>query len=226
MVIVLGSVIWGVNFLKGKNFFSNTKNYYVIYDEVNGLLESNGVFIKGYKVGHVGDIDFSDKTLKKLRVVLAISSDVKIPAESKARIYSVDLLGTKAVELLFSQNEKNLKPGDTLVGDIEISVVKQLEPYKTQAYKLLNSMDSLSSSISRIFNSNTVKNLHETFKNIKVTTEALAKSSDAIEGSFSNIEFITRNLKENNRQINEILKNLESFSDTLSKIKLQKSIMQ
>ena len=224
MVIVLGSVIWGVNFLKGKNFFSNTKNYYVIYDEVNGLLESNGVFIKGYKVGHVGDIGFSDKTLKKLRVILAISSDVKIPSGSKARIYSVDLLGTKAVELLFSQNEKNLKAGDTLVGDIEISVAKQIEPYKAQAYKLLNSMDSLSSSILRVFNSNTIKNLHETFKNIKVTTDALANSSDVIEGSFSNIESITKNLKENNRQINEILRNLESFSDTLSQIKLQKSI--
>jgi phospholipid/cholesterol/gamma-HCH transport system substrate-binding protein len=224
MVIVLGSVIWGVNFLKGKNFFSNTKNYYVIYDEVNGLLESNGVFIKGFKVGHVGDIGFSDKTLKKLRVVLAISSDVKIPRKSKARIYSVDLLGTKAVELLFTDNEKNLRPGDTLVGDIEVSVVKQLEPYKVQAYKLLNSMDSLSSAVLRVFNSNTVKNLHETFKNIKETTDALANSTDVIGGTFSNIESITKNLKENNRQISAILKNLENLTDTLSQLKLQKSI--
>jgi phospholipid/cholesterol/gamma-HCH transport system substrate-binding protein len=224
MVIVLGSVIWGVNFLKGKNFFSNTKNYYVIYDEVNGLLESNGVFIKGYKIGHVGDIGFSDKTMKKLRVTLAIESDIKIPVTSKARIYSVDLLGTKAVELLFSQSDTILESGDTLVGDIEISVVKQLEPYKTQAYKLLNSMDSLSTAILKVFDSKTIKNLRETFQNIKITTDALNSSSEVIAGSFSNIESITRNLKDNNKKINDIFKNLESFTDTLSQLKLQQSI--
>lgn len=224
MVIVLGSVIWGVNFLKGKNFFSNTKRYFVIYDEVNGLLESNGVFIKGYKIGHVSEIGFSDKSMKKLRVTLAIESDIKIPVASKARIYSVDLLGTKAVELLFSQSEKNLNAGDTLIGDLEVSVVKQLEPYKTQAYRLLNSMDSLSSAILKVFNSNSIKNLRETFTNIKVTTDALANSADVIDGSFSNIESITKNLKENNKQINEILSNLKNFSDTLNKMRLQSSI--
>lgn len=223
MVITLGIAIWGFNFLKGKNFFSKTKRYYAIYDEVSGLLESNGVFIKGYKVGHVSDIDFSDNTMKKLKVTLAINSDIKIPRGSKARIYSVDLLGNKAVELLFSDNNKYLRPGDSLIGDIEISVVKQLEPYKTQAYRLLNSMDSLSNAIYRVFNYATIHNLRQTFKNLKETTDALANSTDVIGETFSNIESITKNLKEHNRKINEILNNLNNFSDTIIKLKLQTS---
>ena len=223
MVITLGSVIWGVNFLKGKNFFSKTKRYYVIYEEVNGLLESNGVFIKGYKVGHISDIEFSDKTMTKLKVTVAINSDIKIPKGSKARIYSVDLLGNKAVELLFADTNKFLNPGDTLVGDIEISVVKQLEPYKAQAYRLLNSMDSLSNAVYRVFNYATIHNLKRTFENLKVTTDALANSTDVISSSFSHIESITKNLKENNKQISEILINLSNFSDTINKLKLQSS---
>ncbi len=226
IVLALGFVIWGVNFLKGKNFFSSTKNYYVIYDEVNGLLEANGVFIKGYKIGHVGSIGFSDKSMKKLRVILAIQSNVKIPKGSTARIYSVDLLGTKAVEILFSDNNNNLRGGDTLKSDIEISVAKQLEPYKVQAYHLLNSMDSLSNAILKIFDSEAIHNLRTTFKNARMTTEIIESSIDPIKTSFENIESMTQNLKENNKKVSVIIKNLETFSDTLSNLKLKSSVAE
>ena len=81
LIFALGSLIWGLNFLKGKNFFSNTKNYYVIYDDVSGLLESNGVYVKGYKVGYVSSISFSDSTLSQLKVVLAIKNDLDVPVK-------------------------------------------------------------------------------------------------------------------------------------------------
>jgi phospholipid/cholesterol/gamma-HCH transport system substrate-binding protein len=224
MVIILGSVIWGVNFLKGKNVFSRTKNYVVIYDEVNSLLESNGVFVKGYKVGHVSDIRFTDKTLQKLTVIIAIERDIRIPRGSVAKIYSEDLMGTKAVELLFSHDKSFLDEGDTMVADIEVSVAKQLEPYKSQAYRLLSSMDSLSNAILNVFNSATVKNLHETFQNINISTESLALSSNAIENTLINLESITKNLRDNNNKINSIISNLNKFSDTLSTVSLQNSV--
>jgi phospholipid/cholesterol/gamma-HCH transport system substrate-binding protein len=217
-------VIWGVNFLKGKNVFSRTKNYVVIYDEVNSLLESNGVFVKGYKVGHVSDIRFTDKTLQKLTVILAIERDIRIPRGSVAKIYSEDLMGTKAVELLFSHDKRFLNEGDTMVADIEVSVAKQLEPYKSQAYRLLSSMDSLSNAILNVFNSATVKNLHETFQNINISTESLALSSNAIENTLINLESITKNLRDNNNKINSIISNLNKFSDTLSTVSLQNSV--
>jgi phospholipid/cholesterol/gamma-HCH transport system substrate-binding protein len=224
MILALGSVIWGVNFLKGRNFFSNTRLYTVMYGEVSGLLESNGVFIKGYKVGHVSDIKFSDRTMKRLRVSLAIESDIKLPKNSIARIYSVDLMGTKAVELIFSDSTKYLAAGDTLIGDIEISVAKQIEPYKLQAYNLLNSMDSLSTAVNRVFNKVTIKNLHEIIQNIRITTQVIATSLDNVTTSLNNIELITKNLKDNNKRLTNILKNLDLLSDTLAQLRLNTSI--
>jgi len=224
MIIAIGSVIWGVNFLKGKNFFSNTRRYYVIYDDINGLVEANGVFIKGYKVGHVSEIDFSDKTLTKLKVILAIESDILIPEGSKARIYSIDLLSNKAVELIFSNSKHYLKAGDTLVSDMEISVAKQLEPYKIQLYHLLSSSDSLSNSILKIFNAPTISNLRTIFNNLKVTSNALALNSDYLTASFDNIESITQNFKDNNKRINKIVKNLDILADSLSHLQIGNSI--
>jgi phospholipid/cholesterol/gamma-HCH transport system substrate-binding protein len=224
MILALGSVIWGVNFLKGRNFFSNTKQYIVMYGEVSGLLESNGVFIKGYKVGHVSDIKFSDRTMKHLRVSLAIESDIKLPKNSIARIVSVDLMGTKAVDLIFSDSTRYLSAGDTLIGDIEISVTKQLEPYKLQAYNLLNSMDSLSTSVHRVFNPATIKNLQEIIKNIRITSQVISTSLDNITTSLNNIELITKNLKDNNKRLTSILKNLDLLTDSLAQLRLNTSV--
>ncbi len=224
MALAIGAMIWGVNYLKGKNFFSNKRNYSVIYNDVSGLKEANGVFIKGYKVGHVSNIEFSDKTLKKLHVQLAIEKDILVPKGSLARIYSVDLMGTKAVELIFSSNDLYMNVGDTLRGDVEISVAQQIEPYKLQFYNLLNSMDSLSNTIMRVFNSATIKNLHASIKSVMETTEAIESSSEYIKASFENIASVTENLKENNRKLNELIRNMDSFSDSLVHLNLHASV--
>jgi phospholipid/cholesterol/gamma-HCH transport system substrate-binding protein len=224
LILALGSLIWGLNFLKGKNFFSKTKNYYVIYDDVSGLLESNGVYVKGYKVGYVSDISFSDSTLSQLKVVLAIKNGVHIPKGSRAKIYNLDLIGNKAVELAFSVNSKYYNEGDTIIGDIEITFAKQLEPYKVQAYNLLNSMDSLSNSIIKIFDPVTIERLRATIKNIKTTTDLIESSSNDISTIIDNFNTLSRNLVDNNKKINNILTNLNTFSDTLSKVHIQSSI--
>jgi phospholipid/cholesterol/gamma-HCH transport system substrate-binding protein len=224
VLLTLVTLIWGLNFLKGKNFFSNTKTYYVIYDDVSGLLESNGVFIKGYKVGHVSDINFSDRTKKKLRVVLAIESDIKVPKGSIARIYSLDLIGNKAVELIFSNSTEYIGEKGALIGQVEFSVAKQLEPYKIQAYNLLNSMDSLSNSFLAVVNPATIKNLRGIIKNLNLTTQTIVESSEDIKSSFNNIQILTQNLKENNKRISEMLKNLDAFSDSLVHLRLQTSV--
>jgi phospholipid/cholesterol/gamma-HCH transport system substrate-binding protein len=224
LVLVLGSLIWGLNFLKGKNFFSKTKNYFVIYDDVSGLLESNGVYVKGYNVGHVSSISFSDSSLSQLKVVRAIQNDIHIPKGSRAKIYNLDLIGNKAVELAFARNTEYYKEGDTIVGDIEITFAKQLEPYKVQAYKLLNSMDSLSNSIIKIFDPVTIERMRETIKNIKTTTDMIENSSEDIAATLTNFNTMSKNLMDNNKKINNILTNLNTFSDSLSKVQIQSSI--
>jgi len=224
LVLTLAALIWGLNFLKGKNFFSRTKSYVVIYDDVSGLLKSDGVYVKGYKVGNVQSLSFTDSTLRKLTVVLAIKNNILVPKNTIAQIYSLDLIGNKAVQLYFSNEKKYLAEGDSLQGDIEISVAKQIAPYKLQAYNLLKDLDSLSEAVLRVFNPVTSNSLKEIIKNLHTATSVIVNSSDNINSTFENIETVTRNLRENNKRISEILKNLKTASDTLSQVKLLTSI--
>jgi phospholipid/cholesterol/gamma-HCH transport system substrate-binding protein len=225
MFATLGSLIWGINFLKGKNFFSNTKDYIVIYEDVSGLLESNGVYIKGYKVGHVSSISFSDSSFAHLKVVLSIKKTINIPKNTIARIYNLDLIGNKAVELNFSRSNEFCKENDTIIGEVETTIAKMLEPYKVQAYKLLNSMDSVSNAIYKVFDKQTIQNMKETFRNLRVSSEILASSSENIALTLENVRAISANLRDNNKQVNKIVSNFVDISDSIKEIRIEPRLM-
>lgn len=218
IVLSLAALIWGVNFLKGKNFFKSTKSYVVIYDDVSGLLKANGVFIKGYKVGSVDNIGFSDESMTQLRVVLTIKDDVKIPKGSRARIYNLDLIGNKAVELIFSNKKEYYKENDTISGEVEVTLAKMLEPYKDQANRLLAGLDSLSVSFLNILDPQNQQNFKSSLRNIEKLTAALSVGSEAMISTMQNTSEFTDNLNENNKKINELLANLQQLSKNLNQI--------
>ncbi|MDO8898266.1 MAG: MlaD family protein, partial [Bacteroidales bacterium] len=98
-VLALVLFIWGFNFLKGKDVFNKEQLYFVEYDQVNGLIRSNPVVINGLRVGQVRDIYFHPSLNGKLIVVIALTTKFPVPDNSIARIFSSDLMGSKAIEL-------------------------------------------------------------------------------------------------------------------------------
>lgn len=218
IVLSLAALIWGVNFLKGKNFFKSTQSYVVIYDDVSGLLKANGVFIKGYKVGSVDNIGFSDESLTQLKVVLTIKDDVRIPKGSRARIYNLDLIGNKAVELIFSNRKEYYNENDTIPGEVEVTLAKMLEPYKDQADRLLSGLDSLSGSFLNILDPKNQQNFKSSLRNIEKLTGALSLGSEAMVSTMQNTSEFTNNLNQNNKRINDLVANLQQLSENLNQI--------
>ena len=59
-ILTLSLFIWGIAYLKGKSLFKKQRLYYAMYDQVGGLNVGSPVTIKGYKIGQINKIDFSD----------------------------------------------------------------------------------------------------------------------------------------------------------------------
>jgi phospholipid/cholesterol/gamma-HCH transport system substrate-binding protein len=115
MSITLFALFWGVNFLKGKGTFNTDNTFYVVYDRIDGLNVSNPVLINGFAVGKVTDIGVLPDTSGRLVVELSIKNEFNIPGGSVALIFSSDLMGTKAIGLLYGKEKYMHKPGDTLI---------------------------------------------------------------------------------------------------------------
>jgi len=56
-VIAVTLIIFGFNFLKGKTFFKSGTFIYAKYTDTKGLIVSNPVFVNGFQVGTVFEIE-------------------------------------------------------------------------------------------------------------------------------------------------------------------------
>jgi len=235
----LALFIFGFNFLKGKNIFSDRSIFHAVYPDVAGLVESNPVQLNGFKIGRVKEIQLFDTT-GKIIVTFAISDNkIRISKNSVAKIISSDLLGAKAVQLILSGEKEYVKDGDTLLGVVEASLQESVnatvKPLKDKAEKLISSIDSIMIVVQAVLDKTTREKLSQSFDNIKHALETfdqvamrldtmLASERYKISSIFSKVESITSTLANNNEKISEAIKNFSAISDTLAKANLAKTI--
>jgi phospholipid/cholesterol/gamma-HCH transport system substrate-binding protein len=100
MVGGIAIIFWGINYLKGKDFFSKQKLVYAVYDRVDGLAPSNVVQVNGLKIGLIHTITLLPDHSGKIVVAMHVGNQLKIPRNSSAQIFSVDLLGTKGIRMV------------------------------------------------------------------------------------------------------------------------------
>ncbi|HNQ61934.1 MAG TPA: MlaD family protein [Bacteroidia bacterium] len=233
-IIVIAGILlgyWGINFLKGRDFFSSRTLVFAVYNRVDGLAQSNSVYINGMKVGMVRKLTLLPDFSGRILVSLQINHDLKIPRDSEAEIYGTDLLGTKGVRIIFGESKEDLQDGDTLRADIQKSLTEevnsQVAPFKQKAESLLSSMDSVLAIVQAVFNETTKQNLKNSFQSISnslSSIEHIASNLDTVlsakgrlQSILANIESISLNLKNNNEKITGILDNFHQLSDTLVK---------
>ncbi len=241
VTIAIGLFIWGFNFLKGFNMFNKDYTLYAVYPKIDGLIEANPLLINGYKVGQINKISLTqDKTGKYVVLVkFLLTEDVKIPKHSVARAVSSDLLGSKAVEIVYSDETEFVKPGDTLVAESEeglkTAVSKQLQPLQKKAEGLISSIDSVMVIVQYVLNDKTRANLDKSFESIKKAIQSLEQTAykldDLMESEKAKISAILTKvnnlagmLEKNTGKIDNIIGNLSNVSDSLAKSDLKKAI--
>ncbi|RLD72297.1 MAG: MCE family protein, partial [Bacteroidetes bacterium] len=113
-ILAIAIFIWGFNFLKGTGLFNKETIYYASYERVNGLIKANPVVVNGLRVGQVKSVYFNPDMSGSIMVSMMLSTDLPIPSNSVARIFSSDLMGSKAVELVLGDSKIPIAKGDTL----------------------------------------------------------------------------------------------------------------
>jgi phospholipid/cholesterol/gamma-HCH transport system substrate-binding protein len=231
-ILATAILIWGFSFLKNKNILYKERVLIAVYKNVNGLNPSNPVYINGVKVGQVGKVYFDPKLNGDIIVELVFTDKFPVPGNSVARIFSEDLMGSKAVEILLGTTPEYALNGDTLTTDVETSlkdaVNQQILPLKLKAEDLISSIDTMVVAIQAIFSKDaredltaSIKSIRQTVSNLENTTQNLdtlmTTQSNRLASILYNIDMITRNLNNNSQEINRVLDNLATVTDTLAK---------
>ena len=233
IIVVAGIALlfWGINYLKGKDFFSRQKVVFAVYSKVDGLAPSNTVLVNGLKIGSVKNLILLPDHSGKIVVSMQIRRDVVIPRNSIAQIFSADLLGGKSIQMLFGDSKEDLQNGDTLISDIQRSLSQevnaQVGPIKEKAENLLASLDSVLSVFRSVFNESTKENLKRSFVSISNSLGSIERLTGSLDTVLSkqgkmkqiveNLSSIISNFKNNNEKISAMIGNFSAISDTLAR---------
>jgi phospholipid/cholesterol/gamma-HCH transport system substrate-binding protein len=240
VLVAIGVFIYGFNFLRGNNLFNPQRKLYATYAKVDGLLEANPLLLNGYKVGQVNKIELREKNGKyEVLVTFFLSSDVEIPDSSIARIVSSDLLGSKAVNLVFSNKKTFVENGGYLKGEseegLQQAVDKRIAPLQKKAEALISSIDSVMQVVTQVMNADVRRNLITSFESIKNTITTLEHTTYKVDTLLSSQQYaianiiqkvnsITNNIEQNNAQLTNVIHNFSDISDSLAKADVKKTI--
>jgi phospholipid/cholesterol/gamma-HCH transport system substrate-binding protein len=240
LIITSGIAIlfWGLNYLKGKDFFTSQKTVFATYDRVDGLTASNPVLVNGMKIGSVTKLSLLPDQSGRILVAMHINSNVRIPRNSTAEIFSTDLLGAKGIRFLFGESADIIEDGDTVKSQIQNSLSQevnaQVAPIRARAESILSSMDSVLMIVRTVFNESTKEDLRRSFQSISsslLSIERITGTMDqqlARQGKlgliFDNLESITTNLRSNNKSLTNAIENFSAISDTLAGANLAATI--
>ncbi len=225
-LITLLVFIWLYNFLKGKDIFSSTAHYYVVYDRVGGLAESSPVEVNGYKVGVVQAVRFLDPESGKLLVTLSVDKDFKLPEKTIAEITTATLIAGMKIQFIYGDGPGFYSSGDTIPGRLALSVIAKVEnefvPLRDKMTSLISVLDSVIRSINDIMDPEFKKNLSAGIASLSNTARDLDEGE--LKGSLENINKFTRMLADNSNKITSTFTNLETVTDTLASADLYSSV--
>ncbi len=204
---VLVATIFVINFLRGKDIFNREYELVSFYEDVQGLLPSSPVFIKGFKAGTVSGVEY-DKSKGGFDVTCVISRDFPVPEDSRMTVYSADLMGGKAVRIDLGSSRNMAGDGDVLESsvspDMLSSIASGIEPLISKGSEVLENLDSALLNLNLVLSAENRASL----RSIMVHLDRTVREVESIAGAVG----------ERSSDIDSIISNLDSFSAKLDEV--------
>lgn len=229
-IVTIAVLVWGINFLKGRNIFSTAYTLYAFYSETNGMEGSSPVLINGVKVGYIEDIQLRTNESPPVKVVLKIDNQYTIGENSHAVLISTDLLGGKAIQIASSGSQAVMQDHDTIQGSVEPDIISSLQaalfPILEKTNTLATSLDSLSRQMEIILSRDALSSIIDNLADLTYSLKSSLAAGGSLNESFKNLESFTGILEEEKDEVASLIRNLNSISTSLDRAGLDSLSME
>lgn len=227
--ISIAILFFGLNFLKGINIFSASNKYYAMYQDIGGLVVSNAVNIKGYKVGQVSNIEYNFTSATPFVVELTVNKDIKLPKGSVLVLADDGLMGGKIIDIRLGNSSEYIVATDTIDTEVSANILSELGGFVPRISKIIDNLDSITTNVNSLLLDPNIKkslaSLSGTMDNLNATMNQLKQSTSTLPATMSHLNSIAANLDTKMeqldinaimRQINGTLADIENFTKKLN----------
>jgi phospholipid/cholesterol/gamma-HCH transport system substrate-binding protein len=235
--VAITLLILGFNFLKGKSLTGKSTTYYAVFNDIQGLGNSNPVVINGKEVGTITSTN-GGKDMRRIIVTLSMKEEVNIPNDAFA-IISKSLLGSVQLDIKLGNSSTFLNDKDTIKtimsADFLGDAMKKLDPVLYQVTKAVHSLDTLIGTVNGIFDPSSKNNIKGMLDNLNKTTASLAVSSASLQGllnsqtgalakTMDNVSSFTSNLKNNNDKLTATMDNVKTATGKFAQLDIASTL--
>lgn len=200
-VTVIVASFFIINYLRGEDIFNREIEITSRYQNVEGLVPSAPVYIKGYKAGTVSEVNY-DAVNGDFEVVCSVMKEFAIPEDSRMTIYSVDIMGGKGVRIDLGSSDLYVADGGALAPSFEAGLMDGLEAgIAPLLEKVTSAMDSLAVTVSGVNKlladgnqarfANTLAHLERTMSDLSSVAASVGGKSQELESFIVNMESLS-----------------------------------
>lgn len=221
VVVVITVSFFMINYLRGEDIFNNEIELSSTYENVEGLVPSAPVFIKGYKAGKVVEVEYQPES-ESFRVVCSIKKEFRIPADSRMTIYSVDIMGGKGVKIDLGASEVSACDGDNLEPSFEAGLMDGLAggvaPLIDKVSSTLDSLSVTISGVNRLLADENQSSISRTLAHLEKTMTHISRISDSFEGKSAELEEFIDNMSVLSERLSAISEKADSAMGEVDEI--------
>jgi len=215
-LITVAVLIWGINYLKGKNILKGFDVYYTYFDEANGIEVASKIYMQGYQIGLVKEVNYKQFSPKPIEVILSVKSNYKVPKGSFAEMYSSNILGSQAIKIIPSDSENYCEDMDTLetriLPDMMASVQDDIGPVLDGLSGLVSTLDTLSLSLKEIVRNGDIERIVKHTEEVTSRLNAQLSTGGDLAMTLDNLERISADIRKETATINKTIANLEKIT--------------
>jgi phospholipid/cholesterol/gamma-HCH transport system substrate-binding protein len=227
-IFVLLISVWGYNYLKGKNILKPKEDYYVVFDRIDGLIESGIVSYKGYKIGNIAEIKFDSEKSDKFILRISMEKNVHIPLNSVVKVKSTSpIVASNELELVFSDSKEYQHPGDTLASEGKRGIADMIDPIQKKLNSILNGIDSLVNSLNSVLTSGTRENLRNTLASLDASIASIKTAlgpGGTLTNTFKHLETVSNVLDKKAPELSSGIEHFANISADLDSAELDKTV--
>ena len=202
---------FGLNYLKGVNLFHPTNFYFVQIKEAAGVEVSTPVYVEGFKVGLVREIDYNfDDHNADLFIKIELDKKMRVTKGSYIVLATSFLNGGSLQVQLDKSTAEYLLPGDTIEGRRMSDMMQQVEQkILPDIENMLPKIDSILAGLNSIVNhpalNQSLTHIQHTTQNLETTTSRLNHMmATDVPKILNNVTAITENLGETTEHLKSI----------------------
>ncbi|MBL6916923.1 MAG: MCE family protein [Balneolaceae bacterium] len=232
----------GFRIMKDEPIFSQVNVLYSKFDTVEGLIRGSNVYLNGFKIGTVREMQYLVQEDSAL-ITLNITEDIQLPKGSMAQLASPDFLGSSTIRIIKSNSSESLEWGSYLKGiqkegllniftdrgtaiSDSVAVTITLLNEKLRALDFLNQQSSndIGSALSNVKQTSdylleaVTSNSDELTDMIGSAKRSLETIEDISDSSRASIEQSIKNLELLSVEMSQLTRELSATSTTLNSV--------